>query len=487
MALTSASHVDFQFPSAADRWFLIFNAIKSSLQKIINDLKNIETISIGNSIAYCLVIISKAHLDIINESQKIFDDFISQMIQLLEIHINNKKILNTLCVSLKHIIKKSNQEYFNNHLTNLLKILLKIAYDKKSYNKDLNVTHASMCLIGNLIEICEDIAQNRNIIQFFFSDLYNRFENSLNISNFSEKEEQICYQDSILSVITSCCGEYQKVTMNTDQIICVFNLIDKCLQQRGCIFEQGLIAMSSLSFFGWDIFSNINNNVMKYVLYSLEERQNFELCYQGLLAADEIIRNVGKENLSNIPKIVEKIEKIINDENIPRGLKIKCFALYADIFNIDDMSNGDYLNGVLQLIVNAMNSSIDIPADDIDQDTLDYLSELREKIVELLNFIYYFLSNHNQINALSQYIDGFIKYLSKIVEPQFNINIDLIAGVCGLLGDLSNHFKSSISLYFNQNSLQIMFDRLDKSSNPQHAEILNYSKQVLLYLIQDFN
>ena len=264
----------------------------------------------------------------------------------------------------------------------MLKILLKIAYDKKSYNKDLNVTHASMCLIGNLIEICEDIPQNRNIIQFFFSDLYNRFENSLNISNFSEKEEQICYQDSILSVITSCCGEYQKITMNTDQIICVFNLIDKCLQQRGCIFEQGLIAMSSLSFFGWDIFSNINNNVMKYVLYSLEERQNFELCYQGLLAADEIIRNVGKENLSNIPKIVEKIEKIINDENIPRGLKIKCFALYADIFNIDDMSNGDYLNGVLQLIVNAMNSSIDIPADDIDQDTLDYLSELRERRIE---------------------------------------------------------------------------------------------------------
>ena len=461
--------------------------IKSSLQKIINELKNIETISIGNSIAYCLIIICKFHFDIINESQKIFDDFICQIIQLLEFHLNNKKILNSLCLSLKHVIKKSNQEYFNKHLTNLLTILLKIAYNKKSYNKDLNITHASMTLIGNLIEACEDIPQNRNIIQIFFSDLYNRFENSLNINNFSEKEEQICYQNSILSIITSCCGEFQKITMNTDQIICVFNLIDKCLQQRGYIFEEGILAMSSLSFFGWDLFSNVNNNVMKYILFSLEERKDFALCYQGLLAADEIIRNVGGENLSNIPKIVEKIQKIINDENIPRGLKIKCFALYTDIFNIDDTSNGDYLNDVLQLIVNAMNSSIDIHINDIDQDTLDYYSELREKIVELLTFIFYFLSRHNQINAISQYIDGFIKYLSKVIEPEFNSNIDLIAGVCGLLGDLSNYFKSSIGLYFNQKSLKIMFDRLDKSSNPQHAEILNFAKQALGFLNQDYN
>ena len=134
-----------------------------------------------------------------------------------------------------------------------------------------------------------------------------------------------------------------------------------------------------------------------------------------------------------------------------------------------------------------MNSSIDIHINDIDQDTLDYLSELREKIVELLTFIYYFLSSHNQINALSQYTDGFIKYLSKVIEPEFNSNIDLIAGVCGLLGDLSNYFKSSISLYFNQKSLKIMFDRLDKSSNPQHAEILNFSKQALGFLNQDYN
>ena len=461
--------------------------IKSSLQKIINELKNIETISIGYSIAYCLIIISKFHLDKINESQAIFDDFICQMLQLLEFHIKNKKILQTLCLCLKHVIKKSNKVYFNKHLTNLLTILIKIAYDKNSYNKDLNITQISMSLIGNLIEICEDIPINRNIIQMFFSDLYNKFENSLNINNFAAKEEQICYQDSILSIITSCCGEFQKITMNIEQIICVFNLIDKCLQQRGYIFEEGILAMSSLSFFGWDLFSNVNNNVMKYILFSLEERQNFALCYQGLLAADEIIRNVGKENLSNIPKIVEKIQKIIKDENIPRGLKIKCFALYSDIFNIDDKSNGDYLNDVLQLIVNAMNSSIDIHINDIDQDTLDYLSELREKIVELLTFIYYFLSSHNQINALSQYTDGFIKYLSKVIEPEFNSNIDLIAGVCGLLGDLSNYFKSSISLYFNQKSLKIMFDRLDKSSNPQHAEILNFSKQALGFLNQDYN
>ena len=455
------------------------NIIKSSLQKIITELKNSANNSIGSSIAFCLTVICKIHLDIVNESQNIFDNFICQIIQLLEFHMNNKMILNILCLGLKHIIKNSYKEYLNKHLTNIITILLKIAYDKNSYNKDLNVTYSSMTLIGKLIETCEDNDENRNKIQLFFSDLYIRLEQSLNSNNFSNKEEQFCFQNSILSIISSCCAEFQKISMNANQIISVYNLIDKCLQQRGCIFEEGILAMSSLSFYGWDLFSNINNDVMKYVLFSLEERQNFFLCFQGLLAADEIIRNVGGENLINIPKIVEKVQKIINDPNIPRGLKIKCFSLYSDIFMINEASIGDYLNDVLQLLVNGMNSSIQPPNINDDPDTLEYLAELREKIVELLTIIFLFLSNHNQTNAISPFIDGFMKFLSKIVEPEFNSKIELIAEVCGLLGDLSTNFRSSIDLYFNQNSFKIMFERLKKSGDPRHDEILLYIEQLM--------
>ena len=92
-----------------------------------------------------------------------------------------------------------------------------------------------------------------------------------------------------------------------------------------------------------------------------------------------------------------------------------------------------------------------------------------------------------QIVVFSPYIDGFVKYLSKIVEPEFNSDIELIAQVCGLLGDLSNYFKSSIDLYFNQNSIKNMFDKLEKSNNPQHAEILNYAKQVLANITTNYD
>jgi len=248
--------------------------------------------------------------------------------------------------------------------------------------------------------------------------------------------------------------------MDATQITCVYNLIDQCLQQRGCLFEEAIMALGSLSYFGWELFSNINSNVMKYILFSLEERQNFQLCYQGLLASDDIISLVGKENISVIPQIVEKMQKILNDPNIPRGLKIKCFPLYNDIFLTQDKNNGDYLEDVIKLLIEGMNSSNEVPPEDTDIDTLEYLNELRAKIVELLTGVFMFLTNQNQTNAFSQYIDGFIKYLSKIVQPEYKLDISLISDICGVLADLYNHFRGSVELYFSQSSLKIIFERI---------------------------
>ena len=57
---------------------------------------------------------------------------------------------------------------------------------------------------------------------------------------------------------------------------------------------------------------------MKYILIALEDRYSSSLCYQGLLAADDIIRALGIEVITVTPKIVEKIQKIINYPEVQR-------------------------------------------------------------------------------------------------------------------------------------------------------------------------
>ena len=446
--------------------------IENSLKKIISELKNESNIPIAHSISLCLTVICKNHFNIINKSQKIFDNFMNEMIKILEFHINNKKIIEGLFLSMKHIISNAESYYFDNHLVNILLILIKIAYDKNSYNKDLNITQTSMFLIGKIIEKCENTKENREIIQSFFADLYTRFQNSLNPSSFSEKEEQICYQNCLLGIITSCIGEFQKISMDLTQFISVYNLIDQCLQQRGCLFEEAVLALGSLAYFGWELFSHINNKVMEYILFSLKERQDFQLCYQGLLAADDVIRCVGKENVNIIPNIVEEMKKIISDSNIPRGLRIKCFGLYNDIFMTEDKSNEAYLEDVFHLLVNGMSTSVDPPTKNMDEDELEYLNELREKIVELLTGVFMFLNCQNQTFYFSKYIDGFVKYLSRIVEPEFNCKLDLICDICGLLGDLYKFFPGSIELYLSSNSMRIIIEKLEESPIPEHKELL---------------
>ena len=128
----------------------------------------------------------------------------------------------------------------------------------------------------------------------------------------------------------------------------------------------------------------------------------------------------------------------------PRGLKIKCFYLYHDIFMIHETFIGDYLGQTMKLLEDGMNTSYEPPNEETDKDTKEYLEELRGLIVELLQGVFLFLSEQKQTNYFSHHIDKFIKYLSRIVEPEFNSSVDLICEVGGLLADFNNYYRSSI-------------------------------------------
>ena len=450
--------------------------IMSSLEKIISELKNINSLPIGESIAFCLYYISKYHLSVINENQKIFEQFLEQILQFLEMHIENKKIELIILNVMKCIIVNGNNKYFDKYLTTIINELMKIAYSKNASNKDCNLAAIALFLTGKIIENCENSNENRNIIQMFFSQLYTLFQESLNVNNFNDVEEQYLYQNNILSIITSCVI-FRKISMNIVQIKSVYSLIEQTIIQRKGLFSEAICCLGSFAYFGWELFSTINDQVMNYVLICLEDKRDFTLCFQGIIAASDIIDELGNENIAIIPKIVDKIQKIINDPDIPRGLKIKCFQIYEDIFLLSDNSVGEYLPQAMKLIVDGMSSSIEPPSKETDADAREYLGEFREKICELLTGVFMFLTEHNQTHVFTQYIDGFIKYLSKIVEPEFNPSISLIVEVAGLLGDLYKCFKSAMNLYLNKNSLNIIFQKLEESKVPEHKEILLYIQQ----------
>ena len=216
--------------------------IMSSLQKIILELKNINSLPIGESIAYCLLYICKYHFNLIKEEKKIFEEFLEQILQLLEMHIENKKIEFIFLYVMKYIIMKGNPQYFDKYLTIIINTLMKIAYSKNSYNKDCNLALYSLYLTGKIIENCENTDENIKIIQMFFSKLYSLFQESLNKNNFNTQEEQNNYQNGIISIITSC-SIFKKITMNALQITSVYKLIEQSIIQRNELFQEALCCL----------------------------------------------------------------------------------------------------------------------------------------------------------------------------------------------------------------------------------------------------
>ena len=119
----------------------------------------------------------------------------------------------------------------------------------------------------------------------------------------------------------------------------------------------------------------------------------------------------------------------------------------------------------------------------MDEEELEYLNELREKIVELLTAFFAFLVDYKQTNVISQYIDGIINYLNKIVDSEYNCKLDLISEICGLLGDLYKHYQGSIELYLDPNTLKEIYSKLEESPEPEHKEILKYCNDMMEDLI----
>ena len=147
---------------------------------------------------------------------------------------------------------------------------------------------------------------------------------------------------------------------------------------------------------------------------------------------------------------------------------------------------GDYLGEALQLICDGMSMSITPPNKEMDIETIEYYDEFREKIVETLTSVFMFLSEQNQTNILSNFIDGFIKYLSSIVKPEYNPDMTLISEVGGLLADLYITFKAAVDLYLDKKSLKIIIQKLEQSQNPQDRDVLLYIQQVFSDYIKNY-
>ena len=290
----------------------IKSIIPEALPILLGMLKDTNS-EVKCTVAWCLKKITEYHSDTLaNES--LFDLFVKTIIENLG---TTKRAVVQLLDSLNFLVINTRPELvnFNNnpnsgfiskHMEALLPLLLQTAFSKDAYDPNNNIALGSLFTMGSLFDFAP--VDTIHTINGFFNHLYSAFESTLSASNFGSDEIRYSYQAYIATCISACAAG-QKVRITEQDAQAVYNLIKTSFEQRQSVYEEGIMACSSIALSLGNNFIQIIPDFGKFLTYALNSWQEVTLCRIAINSTSDLVRSMGE----TMSVYMEQITPIILD------------------------------------------------------------------------------------------------------------------------------------------------------------------------------
>lgn len=267
---------------------LIVNAIPT----LINMLKD-DSSEVRNTVSWCIKKICELHADVFIENVALFNDFVDNLIPHLK---SAKKVVVPICDSIHFLafnLRPDTQNgvtsgLMSRHVDNLLKALLNTAYTSGAYDSDNNVALAAFYAIGSLIDYAP--VDTYAYINNFFPTICSTFQQALSPEQFGGTEPmRLSYQCYLATVISACAVE-DKVKLLPEQANAVYNMIKETFVQRQTVYEEGLMACSSIALSMGQNFLPLIQDFGSYLLYALSQWEDASLCRIAINCTSDLLR-----------------------------------------------------------------------------------------------------------------------------------------------------------------------------------------------------
>jgi hypothetical protein len=200
-------------------------------------------------------------------------------------------------------------------LSEILGILINVALNQDSYDKDNNLTLASFFAIGSLLE--NSANDTKKIVEDFFELILDTFQKTLQVNVFPSTEMRNDYQNYLASVIEASLVS-EKILLGVSQGKQVMRMIIESFIQRDCVYEEGLLAASSISLGIYlnnlgmgETFVELVPEFSKYLNYALTKQNEVGLCRVGVHATSDLIRAIGSQFSGFMNQFVPLIFQIL--------------------------------------------------------------------------------------------------------------------------------------------------------------------------------
>jgi importin subunit beta-1 len=400
----------------------IRNIIPGAMPILLNLLKD-ESVDVRCSVAWSIKKICEFHPECF-ANEEIYDQVIRACI---ENFTGNKRVAKQLLDALSYLVfalrpdryNHSNTGLISKHMETLMPLLLDLAYTKDACNPNDNIALGAFFLMGSLIDHAP--IDTYFTLNNFFANIYQAFESTLDPSKYQNQEQRYSYQCYIATVISACFSG-EKVRMNTEQATAVYNLIKSSFEQRQGVYEEGIMACSSIALTLGADFSVIIPDFGRYLTYALKSWQDVTLCRIAINSTSDLIRAMGSAMDTYIDQIAPLIMDILNNEQSDKILKVQCFIVVADMFTCNPEEAMKHYNQIMTILHNAFQAAIFIPDYD-DQDLVEYFRSLREYILDCISCIFHCLQGINAIETFREYVPYILEFIMTISSDKYDPSV----------------------------------------------------------------
>lgn len=324
-----------------------------------------------------------------------------------------------------------------------------------------------------IIKIFEEVSDVFNSMAIEKLNLFlNILNNTVNIPDSMILQSQIC------SVFHAIFGKTPTGSI-TEEVANSFILIMiKIFNARGTVIEEGLQAIGALADNLELRFDKYTSAIIPFLDWSLDCNIS-SICRSALILTGDLSRALGERFSGYLKDALTKIFKVFTNQQLEFDTKIRAIETLTDIGTYCIINFIPYLSSVMKFINEASVHSLDFSMEKSNPDFAEYLSDLREAI---LNFYIGITNGFNESkkgDVLYVHLPEMIKYGLTILQNPFSQTLNFLVSFIGFIGDIAKMYGSKAALFLKIPEVIQLIENNENSDDQSISETARYADSAL--------
>lgn len=437
----------------------------SKIIPTITEMLGDSSVPVKQSAAWCLSKMAQHQYKLVT-APMCFTPLLKALLESLN---QSPKIACHVCWALVNLIEKSTE-------IRLFKIgvfehvfsgLINSALRQDAFHPEHNLQLAAYSALSTLIEKSPEDCENH--IKNSINDFIILFKQHAGSSSFE------ILQNSLCEVLLACFNRVKNIPDETCKEF--LEALTIAFNARGGVFEEGIMALGALCVAMGQRFVGYLQIVGPFIAFTLQKQDAVSLCKAGTMLIGDIARALGDLAKNFVADLIQPLINNLRSESASSQVKVQSIESLADVVSNCKESTGPYLNEILALIHEAATASIVVVVKEDDIDMFEYLSKLREAIIEFYENLVQGLMSESE--ALLSYAPHIMGYAMTVSMDKYRPKYPVHRSCIGIIGDLCKTYGTRARDIVKTQAVLMYVQRFRTSNNVKIKELANWASGLL--------